>query len=142
MADELGVSVEPAESAEEAVRGADVIVTITNAREPVLFNEWLSPGAHINAAGSNALIRSEIDYKVVRQATLITVDSKETARIECGDLLMPIERGIIHWDQIRELSDVVAGHLFESQGLAIEDMAVAARVYHKALEEGVGQEIG
>jgi ornithine cyclodeaminase/alanine dehydrogenase-like protein (mu-crystallin family) len=66
---------------------------------------------------------------------------------------MPIERGIIHWDQIRELSDVVAGHipgrqsaeditLFESQGLAIEDMAVAARVYHKALEEGVGQEIG
>ena len=153
MADELGVSVEPAESAEEAVRGADVIVTITNAREPVLFNEWLSPGAHINAAGSNALIRSEIDYKVVRQATLITVDSKDTARIECGDLLMPIERGIIHWDQIRELSDLVAGHipgrqsaeditLFESQGLAIEDMAVAARVYHKALEEGVGQEIG
>ncbi|HCQ04574.1 MAG TPA: ornithine cyclodeaminase, partial [Candidatus Latescibacteria bacterium] len=126
---------------------------ITNAREPVLFNEWLSPGVHINAAGSNALIRSEIDYKIVRQATLITVDSKDTARIECGDLLMPIERGIIHWDQIRELSDVVAGHipgrqsaeditLFESQGLAIEDMAVAARVYHKALEEGVGQEIG
>lgn len=150
MSDELGIPVEPAESAEEAVRDADVVVTITNARTPVLFGEWLKPGVHVNAAGSNALIRCEIDTEVVKRASLITADSKDTAKIECGDLLAPIERGMIHWDQVRELSDVVAGHipgrqsaedltLFESQGLAIEDMAVAARVYQKAIEEGIGE---
>ena len=153
MTDELGIPVEPVESAEQAVRSADVVVTVTNAREPVLFGEWLAPGAHVNAAGSNALIRCEIDTKTVKRSSLITVDSKDTAKIECGDLLVPIERGMIHWDQVRELSDVVAGHiqgrqsenditLFESQGLAIEDVAVAARVYQHALAEGVGQTIG
>lgn len=153
MSEELGIPVLPADSAEDAVHGADIVVTVTNARDPVLSGEWLKPGAHVNAAGSNALIRSEIDTEVVRRASLITVDSRETAQKECGDLLVPIERGMIHWDQVRELSDVVAGHisgrqtedditLFESQGLAIEDMAVAAHVYRRAIAEDVGQAIG
>jgi ornithine cyclodeaminase/alanine dehydrogenase-like protein (mu-crystallin family) len=153
MSAELGVPVTPAGSAEEAAREADIVVTITNAREPVLYGAWLKPGAHVNAAGSNALIRCEIDEETVRRARLIAVDAKDQARIECGDLLGPVERGIIHWDQVRELGEVVAGRipgrtsaeditLFESQGLAIEDVAVAARVYARAREAGVGEDRG
>lgn len=150
MTTALNVPVAPVATAEEAARGIDVIITITNAREPVLYGAWISPGTHINAAGSNALIRSEIDVDVVKKATLITVDAKDQAKLECGDLLGPIERGVIHWGQVRELGEVVAGRLpgrrsdeditlFESQGLAIEDVAVAALVYERAKRDGVGE---
>ncbi len=152
LSDTLGVPVLPALSAEQAVRDADVVITVTNAREPVLLGQWLKPGAHVNAAGSNALIRCEIDEETVRRANLVVVDSKEQAKIECGDLLGPIECGLIHWDQVRELGEIVAGRLparqtpeeitlFESQGLAIEDIAVAAVVYERALGQGVGREL-
>lgn len=150
MTGELGVEVVPADSPEDAVRNADIVITITSARDPVLLGEWLTPGTHINAAGSNALVRSELDHAAVQRAALIAVDSKDQAKIECGDLLGPVERGLIHWDQVRELGDVVAGHipgrrsdaditLFESQGLAIEDIAVAAAVYERARQEGMGE---
>jgi len=152
MAAELSLPVIPVESAAEAARDMDIVITITSAREPVLKGAWLSPGAHVNAAGSNALNRCEIDDEVVRRAALIVVDSKEQAQVECGDLLGPIERGLIHWDQVNELGDIVAGSipgrrtddeitLFESQGVAMEDIAVAARVYERAIEEGVGEEL-
>lgn len=152
LSETLGVPVLPAPSAEQAVRDADIVITVTSAREPVLLGQWLKPGAHVNAAGSNALIRCEIDEETVRRAKLVVVDSKEQAKIECGDLLGPIERGVIHWDQVRELGEIVAGRcptrqtpeditLFESQGLAIEDIAVAAVVYERALAQGVGREL-
>jgi ornithine cyclodeaminase len=150
MSRTLGIETRPASSAEEAVRDRDIIITITAARDPVLSGSWIKPGAHINAAGSNALIRAEIDIETVQRAALIVVDSREQAKMECGDLLAPIERGLIHWDQVRELGEIVAGRfpgrtsdqditLFESQGLAIEDMAVAAVVYARAKEQGVGR---
>ncbi|MFQ5873441.1 MAG: ornithine cyclodeaminase family protein [Dehalococcoidia bacterium] len=152
MSTELGIDVVPVESAQEAVHGAEIVVTITNAREPVISGEWVEEGAHVNAAGSNSLNRSEIDDALVRKCDIIVVDSREQARIECGDLLSAIERGLTHWEEMGELGEVVVGRvtgrsttkdvtLFESQGLAIEDVATAARVLELARENGVGEEI-
>jgi len=152
MSRELGVGVEPAATAEEAVRGMDIVVTATVARDPVFDGNWLESGAHVNAIGSNALIRREIDETTVRRSALIVVDSREQARLECGDLLGPLERGTIHWGQIRELGEVVAGFipgrreasditLFESHGLAIWDLASALAVYSAAKTKGMGREM-
>ena len=152
MSAQLGLPVRPASTPEEAARGQDIIVTITTAREPVLHGEWLAPGTHVNAAGSNALLRQELDEAAVRRAHLIVVDSRQQARLECGDLLGPAERGYVDWDQLVELAEVVAGHhpgrrspeeitLFESQGLGLEDVTVAMRVYERARQQGLGQEL-
>ncbi|HEY7062497.1 MAG TPA: ornithine cyclodeaminase family protein [Chloroflexota bacterium] len=152
MSKDLGVPARAASAPEEAARGQDIVVTITTARDPVLQGEWLEPGTHVNAAGSNSLLRRELDDAAVQRADLVVVDSRQQARIEAGDLLSPAERGIVEWDQLVELADVVAGTgrrrtsrpeitLFESQGLGLEDVAVAMRVYEKARAEGIGQEI-
>ncbi len=156
MADEMGVSLgiqtSVAGSAEEAVTDVDIIITMTTARTPVLFGDWLKAGQHINAAGSNHWIRQEVDDNVIRKADRIVADSIEDAKIESGDLLFPIERGRVMWSAIRELSDVVCGHiqgresdqeitLFESQGVAITDVAAANFVYRKAIDQGMGQEL-
>jgi ornithine cyclodeaminase/alanine dehydrogenase-like protein (mu-crystallin family) len=152
MSQQLGVGVEPAATPEEAVRGMDVVVTATNARDPLFDGKWLEPGTHLNAIGSNALIRREIDDTAVRRSAFIAVDSQEQARLECGDLLGPIERGSLHWGQVRELGDVVAGlipgrrqasdiTLFESHGLAIWDLAAARSVYEAARARGIGLDL-
>ena len=140
------------ESPAEALDGASIVATATTARDPVFPSDAVADGTHINAAGSNALIRREIDERLVRRAGLIVVDSRRQAREECGDLLIPAERGWIDWDQLPELSAVVAGQargrqsdaeitLFESQGLGLQDVAVAGHVYQKALDAGLGQQV-
>jgi len=152
MGDSLGVQTAVAGSAEEAVSDVDIIITMTTARTPVLLGDWLKEGQHINAAGSNHWIRQEVDDNVIRKANRIVADSIEDAQIESGDLLFPIERGRVMWSAIRELSDVVCGHitgresdqeitLFESQGVAITDVAAANFVYRKAMDAGMGQEL-
>jgi len=148
----LNIETHPAESAEAAVRNADIVITATNSREPVLRGEWLKPGAHINAVGSNRAEARELDNDAVRQSAFICVDSIEQARIEAGDLLQPIEQGILSWEHVPELGDVVAGKvkarvknadvtLFKSLGIALEDVAVGAWVYERAREMGIGQKI-
>jgi ornithine cyclodeaminase/alanine dehydrogenase-like protein (mu-crystallin family) len=152
MSQQLGISVEPAATPEATVKGMDVVITSTNARDPLFDGHWIEPGAHVNAIGSNALIRREIDDTTVRRSALIVVDSKAQAHLECGDLLGPLERGLIHWEQIRELGDVVAGcipgrrqasdiTLFESHGLAIWDLAAGMAVYDAAKAKGIGREL-
>jgi len=140
MSVRLGLPVEAVDSAEAAVRGSEILITITNAREPVVFGEWLAPGCHINAAGSNHLRRREIDAEAVRRAAVVATDSIEQARMEAGDLAGAVEDGALDWDRVVEFSAIAAGNtkgrtspdeitLFESQGLAAEDLAVAAYVY-------------
>ncbi len=152
MSNTLGVPVEQAASAQECVKGVDIVITMTTSREPVLMGAWLEPGQHVNAAGSNHWIRREVDDDVIRRATIIVVDSLPDAQVEAGDLLYPIERGIIRWDQIHELAalavDRVKGRransditLFESQGIAVSDVAAAAYVYNKAKQRGLGTEL-
>ena len=152
MRDLTGVAVVPAESPEATVRESDLIGTVTTAVTPLFDADWLIPGVHINAAGSNALIRQELSEAVVRRCGLITVDSVPTALAEAGDLLPLLEKGRLHSRQLVELGDIITGRhpgrtskdeisLFESQGLAIQDLAVAVRVLAAAEAAGLGQEI-
>jgi len=135
------------------VRGAEIVITITTSREPVLLGEWLEPGACVLAAGANHWLRRELDVEAVTSAGRIVVDDLEQAKVECGDLLHAVERGLVRWEQIYELRDVVAGlipgrvhdeeiTLFESQGIALEDVAVGAYLLRLARERGRGSEIG
>lgn len=144
-----GRRVVPAVSAEDAVRDCDLVGTVTTAAQPLFDADWLSPGVHINAAGSNALIRQEISEAAIRRCGLIAVDSLATALAEAGDLLPVLEKGRLHARQMVELGDVIIGRhagrtdagqitLFESQGMAIQDLALAKRVLDAALAHGLG----
>jgi ornithine cyclodeaminase/alanine dehydrogenase-like protein (mu-crystallin family) len=145
-----GVNIAPVESPEDAA-DADVILTITTSREPVLHGAWLRPGTHINAAGGNSILRRELDDEVVRLSSFIAVDSIDQAKIEAGELVTAVEKGILTWERVRELRYVVSGEmsgrtsdnqitLFKSLGVAIEDVAAAAVLYRKAKELNVGKE--
>ena len=148
----LRVDAKPAESPEEATRGQSIVITATSAREPVLKGEWIEPGTHLNVVGSNFLSKSEVDVETIKRAAIIAVDSLEQSRIEAGDLMPAIERGVIGWESVTELGRIVAGRdsgrtsddeitLFKSNGIALEDISTALRVYNLARERGVGEEI-
>jgi alanine dehydrogenase len=150
MAESLGGEFQPVGTAEETVRGSDIVVTITTSAQPVFDGAWVEEGCHINAAGSNALIRREIDEATVRRAGLVCVDSRPTALAEAGDLLPLLEKGRLHERQLVELGEIVAAvrpgrgadadvTLFESQGMAIQDLAVAARLLPLARRIGLGR---
>jgi alanine dehydrogenase len=133
FAREFGITAAP--SAEAAVRGADVVVTATTSRSPVLLGEWLSPGAHINAVGAARPDWRELDDEVMRRSRLY-VDSREAAQKESGDV-------IAGGEIVGELGEVVTGAapgrsspddvtLFKSLGLAVEDVATAELLARKA----------
>lgn len=134
-----GVAVEAAESAEQAVRGADVIVTATSAKDPVLDAAWVAPGAHINAIGSNNASRRELPAELIHAAGLIAVDSLEQARTESGDLILALDEQGWRSPKLVELADLAAGRrtwartaaptIFKSNGLGVEDVAAAGFVY-------------
>ncbi len=143
----FGKPVEAVETAEEAVRGADILVTATNSAEPVLESGWVAPGAHINAMGSNQARRRELPADLVARAGLIAVDSVEQSRMESGDLLLAFQDGALQeeaWRRVIELQDVVAGRagrqtseeitLFKSNGLAVEDVIAAGLVYERSAQ--------
>ena len=152
MSEKLGVDVVPVTSAEEAVREADVVVTITNARDPLIEGEWLKPGAHVNAAGATTPSRREVDEETVKRSDVIVVESLEQAKYECGELIWAADRAGLQWGKVVELQDLSSGRaqgrraadsitLFSSLGVAIEDIATAAHVVGLARERGLGQEI-
>jgi ornithine cyclodeaminase/alanine dehydrogenase-like protein (mu-crystallin family) len=147
-----GTEVESVPRPEMAAEDKDVIITATTSREPVLNGHWIAEGTHINAVGSNFLGKAELDAVAVRRCESIVVDSKDQARLEAGDFTQALEDGSIHWADIHELGQVIVGRytgrahaqdvtLFKSLGIAIEDIAVAARVYAKAQAAGVGRVI-
>ncbi|HKS43050.1 MAG TPA: ornithine cyclodeaminase family protein [Blastocatellia bacterium] len=148
----LRCEVVPVDSPEKAARNCSIIATATSAREPVLKGEWIEPGTHINAAGSNFLSKAEIDVDTIRRASVIAVDSIEQSRIEAGDLMPAIERGVISWESVTELGRIIAGResgrasddditIFKSNGIALEDISTALRLYNLARERGIGQNI-
>jgi ornithine cyclodeaminase/alanine dehydrogenase-like protein (mu-crystallin family) len=152
MSDALGVSVEPASSAEEATRFGEIVCTATTAQQPVVRGEWLLPGAHINAIGANMANRRELDDEAIRRATLITVDSVEQSGKESGDLIQGLANLGRGWESVVELHSVVTGKhpgrtsgdqitLFKSHGIALWDVAVAGFVYREALRQGKGKEL-
>jgi ornithine cyclodeaminase/alanine dehydrogenase-like protein (mu-crystallin family) len=140
-----------ADSVEDAVRGADIIVTATSSREPVLQREWIAPGTHINAVGSSIAVARELDSASVAAASLF-VDRRESTINESGDYLMALRDGAIDGpSHIRaELGEILIGRasgrtsrdeitLFKSLGLAIEDLAAAQFLFESAKASGRGQ---
>jgi ornithine cyclodeaminase len=148
-----GVELRVAASTEQAVRGADVVVTATTAREPVLRREWLGPGAHVNAVGASQPAARELDVATVAASALFC-DSRESLRAEAGEYRLAIEQGAIAGDEhVRaELGEVLAGMrpgrrdpveltLFRSLGLAVEDLAAAEHAVAAARRRGLGTEV-
>jgi len=147
-----GVRIEVAPGAREAVEGADVVVTVTAAAEPILRGEWLAPGAHVNAVGACRRDQRELDGEAIRLARVV-VDCRESAMAEAGDILLAIAEGAVGPDPIAaELGQIITGAapgrrgdsevtLFKSVGIAIQDLAAARTAYRRALESGAGSRI-
>jgi ornithine cyclodeaminase/alanine dehydrogenase len=150
---ELLVETSDAPSAERCVAGASIVVTITNATQPVCLARWLDEGVHVNAAGANAADRREIDDDLVLRAAVKATDHVEQAKLEAAEYRELVEAGKLSWAEVRELGEFVTGEarprnspseltLFKSLGIALEDVAFAALVYERALAQGVGRPIG
>jgi alanine dehydrogenase len=146
-----GVTV--AASAQAALRDADVVVTVTSAREPVLRREWLKPGAHLNAVGASSPQNREIDTATVAASALFC-DSRESLRNEAGEFRLAVTEGLISGgEHVRaELGEVLAGTaagrrdageltMFRSLGLAVEDLAAAQCAVATATQQGIGTEV-
>jgi len=130
----------------------DVVVTVTTSRDPVLRGEWLRDGTLVCAVGANDPRARELDNVVLERAAFVCCDSREQARLESGDLIEPVEAGVLDWLEVHELQEVVAGELegrqsdddivvFKSNGLAAWDVAIGAVALEKARKKKVGRRI-
>jgi alanine dehydrogenase len=149
---EIGVKIHVAGSPREAVVGADLLVTVTTAKEPILKAEWLKPGIHINAVGSHRPDLREIDGATLAAAKIV-VDSREAIMAECGDILLAIQEKAITAESVHaEIGEVLAGKksgrngrqertIYKAVGIAIQDVATAHLIYRKALAQNVGTHI-
>ncbi len=148
----LPIEVRPVASPRQAIESADIVITATTSPEPVLPGDWLKTGCHINSIGSNWANRRELDLATLQRSDVIVTDSKEQARVEAGDFIIPANEGLFDWSRVFDLADVVAGHmprrttpneitLYKGVGIALEDVATAAHVYTLARERGIGEEI-
>jgi ornithine cyclodeaminase/alanine dehydrogenase-like protein (mu-crystallin family) len=142
---------EPAESNQQAA-GCDVVVTVTTSKDPVLRGEWLHPGTLVCAVGANDPRRRELDNAVLDRAAFVCCDSREDAQRESGDLIEPVEQGVLDWLEVHELHEVVSGEVpgretdddivvFKSNGIAAWDLAIGARAIELARERGVGLDL-
>jgi alanine dehydrogenase len=130
----------------------DIVVTVTTSRDPVLRGEWLNPGALVCAVGANDPRARELDNAVLERASFVCCDSIEQSKLESGDLIEPIDQGVLDWLEVHELQEVVAGEiqgrqsaddivLFKSNGIAAWDVAAAALALQRARERGLGVEL-
>jgi ornithine cyclodeaminase/alanine dehydrogenase-like protein (mu-crystallin family) len=152
MSERIDIPVKPAGSGEEAVKGAEIVITATSATKVVLEGAWLEPGMHINAMGANWPQKRELDAAAVRRADKIVVDSVEQSKMEAGDLIQAFGENELPWNSVHELAQIVAGKepgrtapdqitLFKSNGIATWDLAAAVRVYEMAAAKGMGKKI-
>lgn len=152
MSKRLGISVQAAASAAEAVRGADIVNTATTSAKPVLDGHDIAQGAHVNAIGANHAHKRELDDTAISRADVIFVDSIEQSKQEAGDLIIPFQPQPQKWDAVHELDQLVAGKvtgrandrqitLFKSNGIASWDLAVAEKIYALARQKNLGREL-
>src|SRR5215213_3634877 len=149
MQQSFSFPLEAVETNEEAVRGADIVVTATSSLEPVIKKEWISSGAHINAIGTHSPNSREIDSATMAVARIF-VDRRESAVSESGDFLLAAKEGVIGPENIlAEIGELLIGTkagrsseteitLFKSLGLAIEDVACANYLYGRARAQNAG----
>jgi alanine dehydrogenase len=147
---ELKVKATACASGENAVGGADVVVTITMSEKPVIDAAWLKPGTHVNGAGANGANRHEIDAATVLRAALRVTDHRDQAKVEAGEFRELVAAGKLQWSDVVELGDIVTGKakgraapdditLFKSLGIALEDVAFADLILSRATARGVGK---
>jgi alanine dehydrogenase len=147
--EEFNVAIDAVADPQQAAKNATLICTTTAASAPVLAGEWLSAGAHINAAGAYGASNRELDSHAVANSRMY-VDRRESTMNESGDFLIPLKEGIINESHIvGEIGELLIGKiegrtsadeitLFKSMGIAVEDLASANFIYHKAAAEGGG----
>jgi len=136
---------------ERAVRNADIVITTTPSRKPIVMNEWITEGVHINAIGADAPGKQELDPAILRRAKVVVDDIEQASH--SGEINVPISQGLFKKSQIyAELGEIVTGRkpgreskdeitVFDSTGLAVQDIATDWLVYRKALERGIGREM-
>jgi ornithine cyclodeaminase/alanine dehydrogenase-like protein (mu-crystallin family) len=150
MTEKLGFEVRPVDRPQEAAEDLPIVVTATTSREPVFDGNWLAEGTLVCAVGSNWLRRAEIDATVVRRADNIVCDSIKACQQEAGDFVDALEKGIFDWKRAVELADVIIGKatarnsrdsiaLFKSVGIAVEDIALGAKLLERARAAGAGE---
>jgi len=130
----------------------DIVVTVTTSKDPVLRGEWLQPGALVCAVGANQPRARELDNAVLERAVFVCCDSLEQCKVEAGDLIEPVERGVLDWLEVHELQEVVSGELpgrsspddvvlFKSTGLAAWDVAIGSKAIEVARKRKVGKKV-
>jgi ornithine cyclodeaminase/alanine dehydrogenase-like protein (mu-crystallin family) len=145
------VRAEPGESHRDPAE-QDIVVTVTTSQDPVLRGEWLKPGALVCAVGANVPRARELDNAVLERAVFVCCDSIEQCKLEAGDLIEPVERGVLDWLEVHELHEVVSGEiagrsspddivLFKSTGLAAWDVAIGAKAVELARKQKVGTKV-
>jgi alanine dehydrogenase len=151
LGERLGLNIQAVDTTEEAVMGVDVVITVTPRRSPLVMDDWISEGAHINAIGADAPGKQELDPQILKRAKIIVDDWEQASH--SGEVNVPLSDSILTRDDIyADIGEVVAGKkpgrvsddevtVFDSTGLAVQDIAVAWRVYQKAMKEGAGSEI-
>jgi ornithine cyclodeaminase/alanine dehydrogenase-like protein (mu-crystallin family) len=148
---QLGIATVDAPTPEAAVRGADIVITVTTSQTPVMEADWVEPHALVAAIGSNFRNRAELPPELVERAATVVVDQLATAQLESGDLIQAAELGKFDWGEAVELGAVVAGRwerpeqpgitLFESHGLALWDVATASVLLEAARRKGGYEEV-
>ena len=148
---QLGIATVASPTPEAAVRGADIVVTVTTSHAPVLEADWVESHAMVAAIGSNFRNRAEVPPELVERAATVVVDQLSTAQMESGDLIQAAELGKFDWGEAVELASVVAGRwerpeqpgitLFESHGLALWDVATASVLLEAARRKGGYEEV-
>jgi ornithine cyclodeaminase/alanine dehydrogenase-like protein (mu-crystallin family) len=152
MSEWCNTKVVPARNPDSVAAEKDIVICATSARTPLFEGKVLDEGTHLNVVGSNYLNKAEIDATTVHRADTIVCDSIEQCRLEAGDFVQALEAGAVEWSNMHELADVLAGRetgrktpesitLFKSVGLAIEDVALAARLMELAEKEGLGRRL-
>ena len=166
MAEALGMDVRPVGTAREAVEGVDVVLVMTDTAEPVLFGDWLEPGQHVTSVMGGNLVRDDkghalrpprrdLDDGVIERSDLIVINSRAQAEQDSqGDVMLPIERGILTWERVGELGELLTDQtpgrtsrdqitLYKNNaGQGVADVALAALVLQRARERGLGTELG
>ena len=149
--EKYGIPVKAVDTIKEAVQGADVLLTTTPAREPVVKSKWVSPGTHINAMGADAPGKQELDSHILQKSKII-IDCWDQAS-HSGEINIPVQEGIVRQSDIHgKIGDVITGSIpgrtsdeeitvFDSTGLAVQDIVTAWNVYEKALQKGIGQKM-
>ena len=149
--EKYGIPVKSVDTIKEAVQGADILLTTTPAREPVVKSKWVSPGTHINAMGADAPGKQELDSHILQKSKII-IDCWDQAS-HSGEINIPVQEGIVRQSDVHgKIGDVIIGSIpgrtsdeeitvFDSTGLAVQDIVTAWNVYEKALQKGIGQKM-